>query len=69
MKDEGKGKKEKGKRKKYSRDCNFFSETVLIASLKRRQSANETLALTQNYGHIHTFISFCLLPFAFYLLP
>jgi hypothetical protein len=34
------------------RDCNFFSATVSVASLKRRQSASETIAPTQNDRHI-----------------
>jgi hypothetical protein len=58
--EEGKRQRAEGRRKKeraaahVSGDCNFFSATVSIASLKRRQSAREieTLARTQNYRHI-----------------
>jgi hypothetical protein len=40
------------KKKVGDRDCHFFSATVSVASLNRRQSASETNAPTQNYGHI-----------------
>jgi hypothetical protein len=50
---EGRRKKAEGRRKKAEgRDCNFFSATVSVAFLNRRQSSIETIAPTQNYGHI-----------------
>jgi hypothetical protein len=58
LKAKGKRLKEKGKRLKDEEsvqnlgDCNFFSAIVWVASLNRRQSSSETLALTPNYGHI-----------------